>query len=395
MKDSTMRSKDSLSKQILKLWLRLVPVWIVVFVIGSWITHRLAMFGGRSISWSRAATPNFLFYSIWAFILTPAVLYLSWQFPFQLKRFHRVLPIHVSALACLTVGEAVIRVPLQRLAYSADRNVPFGRLFERTFLFDAENDLWIYCILTFVVTLVSYYKKLRREEVKSLQLEAQLTRAQLSALKMQLQPHFLFNALHSISALMHQDVRAAEKMIACLGDLLRMSIAEGEANEVSLKQELELLEKYLEIQRLRFQEQLFVEMTIDPDALTACVPYFLLQPLVENAIKHGISKRTGAGRIDIDVRRCGQQLRFRVTNDVPALDSGEINGKDGLGLGNIKLRLHTLYGAMQHLEIKPLPDHKVEVEIAIPFQLSRLPQNCTGSTGELPDDVSALRPTAS
>jgi len=285
----------------------------------------------------------------------------------------------------------VIRVPLQSLAYSADRSVSFGRLFERTFLFDAENDIWIYCVITFIATVVSYYQKFRNEEVKSLQLETQLTRAQLSVLKMQLQPHFLFNALHSISALMHQDVRTAERMIACLGDLLRMSIAEADANEVTLKQELDLLKKYLEIQELRFQEQLFVEMTIDPDALTASVPYFLLQPLVENAIKHGISKRTGAGTIDIDVHRRDEWLDIKVTNDVPPLDSSAINVKDGLGLGNLKVRLRSLYGDMQHLEIKSLPGHRVEVDIGIPFRASRPTENSGDATGALLDDV---RPSA-
>jgi LytS/YehU family sensor histidine kinase len=155
---------------------------------------------------------------------------------------------------------------------------------------------------------------------------------------------------------------------------------------------LDFLKKYLEIQELRFQEQLFVEMTIDPDALTASVPYFLLQPLVENAIKHGISKRTGPGRIDIDVHRRDEWLDIKVTNDVPPLDSNAINVKDGLGLGNIKVRLRSLYGDMQHLEIKSLPGHRVEVGIAIPFRVSQSRQNGADSIGELLDDVQPSTP---
>lgn len=378
-KEDLARAEHGSLKQVLGLWLLLLPTWIVIFAIASWITHRWATFAGRSLAWSLAAAANLLFYSVWAFVLTPAVLYLNWRIPFQLKRLHKVVPIYIAAMLFITVAEPVIRMPFQRLVYPADKNVSFGRLFERAFLLGAEDDIWIFSVITFIATVVSYYRKLRSEELKSFQLETQLTRAQLSVLKMQLQPHFLFNALHSISALMHQDVKRAEKMIACLGDLLRMSIAEGESNEVALRQELDLLEKYLEIQKLRFQQQLSVTMTIDPDVFMAAVPYFLLQPLVENGIKHGTSKQTGVGRIDIEVSRKEDQLHLRVANDVPVEDSGEFEGKNGFGLGNIRVRLQTLYGNKQHLEIRSLPGHRVEVEIAIPLRLTRQPEICSDS----------------
>ncbi|HEY6347974.1 MAG TPA: histidine kinase, partial [Candidatus Angelobacter sp.] len=179
----------------------------------------------------------------------------------------------------------------------------------------------------------------------------------------------------SISALMHKDVKAADRMISSLGDLLRMSITAADVHEVTLKHELEFLDKYLEIQKIRFQGQLSVTTTVEPEMLSAVVPYLFLQPLVENAIKHGISKRTDPGTINIDVGAREGRLHLRVTNDGSPPDSMEPNGKSGFGLSNMQARLQSLYGAHQHLQVQHLPDHSTQVEIAIPLRLSLQEQN--------------------
>ena len=181
-------------------------------------------------------------------------------------------------------------------------------------------------------------------------LSALLGRAQLQLLQMQLQPHFLFNTLHAIAALVHDDPAAADRMIVRLGDLLRMSLASTEVEQVPLARELELLEPYLDIQRTRFSDRLGVDIDVPPDARTVKVPSFLLQPLVENAVRHGIAARIGPGRVTIRARRQEGTLRIEVADDGvgPAAPIA-----DGVGLATTRARLQRLYGDAQSLALSP------------------------------------------
>jgi LytS/YehU family sensor histidine kinase len=158
--------------------------------------------------------------------------------------------------------------------------------------------------------------------LKASQLEARLAQAQLQALKMQLQPHFLFNTLHAISALVHKDVEAADRMLARLSDLLRLALESAGVQEVPLKQELEFLERYLEIEQTRFQDRLTVRMEIAPEALDALVPNLIMQPLVENAIRHGIAPRATPGKIEITAMLADGQLHFHIRDDGPGIPGG-------------------------------------------------------------------------
>lgn len=352
-------------------FLLLLPAWISLFTLGTWISHKYGAISGRPIPWSRAATLNMVAYADWALVLTPIVLYVAWSFPVELKTLYKAIPIHVVAIFCMVAIDSLIRTSINGFAYPGNRPVPFGQLFEKMFLANAESDVWMYWVIAVTAFVISYYLRFREKEMKTLQLETQLARSQLSILKMQLQPHFLFNTLHSISALMHQDVKAADKMISCLGDLLRMSIAGIDSHEVAVKQELDFLEKYLEIQQIRFQGRLSVALRIAPNVLVAAVPYLLLQPLVENAIKHGISKRTQAGNIAVEIHRVLDKLHILVTNDSPSVNMTPGNGSSGIGLSNTQVRLQTLYGTAQRLDIRHLPGNRTEVEIAIPFRLTQ------------------------
>jgi LytS/YehU family sensor histidine kinase len=321
-------------------------------------------------------------YSDWALVLTPIVLYLAWSFPIELKTLYKAIPVHVAGMFCMAAIDSLIRASINGFAYPGNRPIPFGQLFERMFLANAESDVWMYWVISVTAFVISYYLRFREKEMKTLQLETQLERTQLSILKMQLQPHFLFNTLHSISALMHQDVKAADKMISCLGDLLRMSIAGMDSHEVAVKQELDFLDKYLEIQQIRFQGRLSVELRIAPNVLGAAIPYLLLQPLVENAIKHGISKRTQAGNITVEVHQALDELRILVANDGPSVNTTPSSGSNGIGLSNIQVRLQTLYGTAQRLDIRHLPGNKTEVEIAVPFRLTQEQSNNGTVCGE-------------
>jgi len=195
---------------------------------------------------------------------------------------------------------------------------------------------------------------------------------------MQLHPHFLFNTLHSISALVHKNADAADKMIARLGDFLRLTLENSGAQEVSLQEELEFLKCYLEIERIRFEDRLSVQLAIDPEALDARLPNLILQPIVENAIRHGISRRTSAGRIEIEAHRLNGTLQVQVTDNGPGLASDSNSGtivKAGVGLANTQARLKQLYGDRHRLDLSNATSGGLTVILEIPFREELTTQN--------------------
>jgi two-component system LytT family sensor kinase len=183
-------------------------------------------------------------------------------------------------------------------------------------------------------------------------------------LKMQLHPHFLFNTLHAISALMHKDVELADRMIARLGELLRSTLEHVGTQEVALRDELEFIKPYLEIEQARLGPRLTVQLDIDPEAMDANVPNLILQPLVENAIRHGIAPRAGAGHIEIHARRENGRVRLQVCDNGRGLAT---NYTEGVGVGNTRARLRQLYGEEHQFVMCNRPDGGLEVTVALPF----------------------------
>ena len=188
----------------------------------------------------------------------------------------------------------------------------------------------------------------REGQLRTVQLEAQLSQAQLHALKMQLHPHFLFNTLHSISALLNKDPQASRKMITRLGDFLRLTLENSGAQEVTLQKEMEFLTCYLEIERIRFQDRLVTQMDLGEETLDAKVPNLILQPIVENAIRHAIAPRSTPGLIEIEAKQEGTKLRIQVRDNGPGISEHRTSDSvftKGLGLTNTSTRLEQLYGA--------------------------------------------------
>src|SRR5262249_32449588 len=212
------------------------------------------------------------------------------------------------------------------------------------------NNIFFYWAILAVAHVLNYYRQLRQRELLSSQLEAKLAQTQLQILKMQLHPHFLFNTLNAISALIHQDVELADRMIARLGDLLRATLENANQQEVPLKQELDMIQPYLEIEKARLGPRLTVDMKIDPAVMDARVRILILQPLVENAIRHGIAPRAEPGRIAIEARGDNGTLRLAVIDDGPGLPN-TAPPTAGIGLTNTRARLEKLYGANQLLEL--------------------------------------------
>jgi LytS/YehU family sensor histidine kinase len=225
-----------------------------------------------------------------------------------------------------------------------------------------------YFPIVLIAHVASYYQRFREREVRTSQLQAQLAKARTQALKSQLQPHFLFNTLNSISALMLTDVEAADRMITRLGDLLRISLETAETQMTTLSRELEFVNCYVEIEKVRFEERLKVSIDVDPETLDAVVPHLLLQPLVDNAIKHGISRLVAGGEIRISATTDKTDLHLEVRDNGPGILEQSRRQSSGVGLRITRERLETIYGQHQSLELLTSPEGGAVARVSIPLQ---------------------------
>jgi two-component system, LytTR family, sensor kinase len=236
-----------------------------------------------------------------------------------------------------------------------------------------------YALITLVVANVAlrYYRESRERALRASQLETRLVAARLTTLQQQLHPHFLFNTLHAISSLMHSDIDAADRTLIRLSDLLRLTLERLGEQEVTLAAELEFLRKYLEIERTRFADRLVIRYDIEEGTLDAMVPTLLLQPLVENAIKHGVARKSGAGHIDISARHDHDMLRLEVRDDGVGLSEDALTAlHKGIGVSTTRARLQHQFGADYRFEFHRLAQG-VAVVVAVPWR--PYPQNITGN----------------
>lgn len=311
------------------------------------------------ISWRGALVLSFSDWYPWA-ILSPAILWLSHRFPLDKWHWRGSLLVHLSAGAGFTVVKLIMEFGALHFLTAG----PVRPMSPMKF----HPNLLTYWAVVGVGHAIDYYSKYRERELRASQLEARLAQAQLEVLKMQLHPHFLFNTLHAISALMHRDVEAADRMLARLSELLRLTIENTGVEEVPLKQELDFLQRYLEIEQTRFGERLAVRMEIESKTLDAQVPNLILQPLVENAVRHGIAPRSSPGSIEIRARQRDGSLVLEVSDDGPGLaDSNGNAPKRGVGLANTRARLEQLWGERAQFHLTSPPGKGVTVQVIIPF----------------------------
>ena len=220
----------------------------------------------------------------------------------------------------------------------------------------------------------SYSLRLRSRREQAIQLTSQLAEARLDALRRQLDPHFLFNTLNAIASLVERDPRGVRRMIARLGDLLRHSFEGGSEPEVTVRRELALLDLYVDIVKVRFQDRLAVDIEVDDDVLDALVPTFILQPLVENAVKHGVERRTEGGCVTVEGMREGDALVLRVINDAPLEAAAATTPtRSGVGIRNTRARLEQLYGSRQSFTLESDAERGVVAEVRLPFHVGPVP----------------------
>jgi two-component system, LytTR family, sensor kinase len=331
---------------------------------------------GRPVSWWFAISSNFLDFYTWA-ALSPLVLLLIKRWPIDRKHWFHSLAIHLPASALLSLAAFAITIPLFWAVGGLNRTTypiyPSLVDFFRKQIFDPYNlhhGLMIYWVIVVVGHTIRYYEKYKGSEIRASQLEAQIAQAQLQALKMQLHPHFLFNTLNAISVLMREDVEKANHVLVRLSELLRLTLDSTGKQEVPLKQELEFLDTYLEIEKTRFQDRLVVRIEIDPATLQAQVPNLLLQPLVENAIRHGVAPRATTGIVEVRSARKNGKLELQVCDNGPGLRNFKSpNKSNGIGLTNTRARLERLYRSEYEFDLTDAAGGGLLVTLTIPYRV--------------------------
>lgn len=392
--------------------LLLLAAWAA---LGTLFTLQFVLLG--SLDWREAMSLSWPFWVTWAPLL-PIVVWLAFRFPLEQGKWSTSVPAHVlGCVAVLAVGLISVRqlgpgpagrpgLENQRRAQEAGRwppgrpeeapnperpdGPPFGRNGPppwtrgggRQAAFRLTSDLLLYWLIVSAATAVIYLQRARQRERQALALQARLSEARLLSLRMQLQPHFLFNTLNAISTLVYTSPRAADEMISNLSGLLRSSLDTAEEQEVPLRRELDFLKLYLDIEQVRFGDRLRFEQDIPPEAMTAFVPTLILQPIVENAIKHGIEPQTRAGLIRISARRRGEWLRLTVVDngaglaasDAPATAPGTSRpSSSGIGLRNTQARLSELYGPQHRFTLSNEPAGGCVVEVEWPWHTEPMP----------------------
>lgn len=313
---------------------------------------------GIECSYPRMLAWESLGWLLWG-VFTPFIFAFARLYPPQKKPL-----LHIPAALAFSALHLAIQFNVFRL--EEQLFLPSGKPDLELMAFDRMAwRLMVYSILLIVWYAIDSQKKANLEQERAAQLSAQLAKTQLQALKMQLHPHFLFNTLNSISELMHHDIRAADEMMVRLGDFLRLTLDPNVSQEVTLEKELEFLKHYLEIEQVRFKDRLKVEMHIQPDTRYARVPYLLLQPVVENAIRHGISKKADGGILEISSEKENGFLHIKIEDNGRGVNQNEM--KEGLGLSNTKSRLEKLYGDRFQFELSNRHGSGTIVSLTIPF----------------------------
>lgn len=330
----------------------------------------VSLFTERDPSFPMLLGLNVTYWYAWA-ALVPGMLWMARRYRFGRHTWPRAVGMHALGVVAFTFMHAVLtiamRVPIQ--AYFG-KSTGFRAGFQELFFLYFDWEMMTYWAIVGLSHAIDLHNEAQERELTTAQLQTRLAEASLQSLQRQLHPHFLFNTLHTISALMHRDIEAADAMLAQLSDLLRLTLERVGSQEVALKEELDFLEKYLEIEQTRFGERLKVELKIHPDTLDAAVPNFLLQPLVENAVRHGIAQKIGGGRVEISATREGNDLCLVVRDTGPGLSPGKRTGLDtGVGLTNTRSRLQHLFGDRHRFEFHEPAGGGLAVKIVIPFAL--------------------------
>jgi hypothetical protein len=353
--------------------------WTIL--LGAWLGVSLFACGATWLAWQALNNPDGLGSLLWLELpvwfywvpATVAIVMLSRRHPLDRTQPWTSSSVHLLA----AIGMAVLFVVFRLFWYQAWNSRPYTdpfvmRWFWRMFREHFVSGFTLYWAIVGVYHAFTNYSRLRQRELEATIMRGHLAEARLESLRLQLRPHFLFNALNTASSVLEEHPRRARRIIGRLGELLRASLRTDARETVPLRDELQLLLAYLEVEQERFGTRLIAEIDVPEEVAGALVPSFLLQPLVENAIRHGIAPREGPGRVVVRARRAADGLEIHVEDDGVGLRA--IPVREGIGLGNTRRRLHELYGARQAMDLAGRPGGGLDVCIRIPVIEARSAQ---------------------
>ena len=358
-----------MSSSEVKSWARTFAIAFAIWTaVGAFIISQRYLFAlsvAARFDFFASAAMNFASIWLWA-LMTPAIIALAHRFPLHAGSWQRNLVLHFLFSVAFAAADVCLDTWVARSIHSTTAQLSLvSRFWNKSFI-----NLFSYAAVTAVAHAIQYSHQLADRKARTAELEKEVLRARLAALQMQLRPHFLFNALNSVASLIRSQQSAqAIRALSGLADLLRFVLKRDGAQLVPLRDEMELIDRYLRIEQIRFENRLEARLDVDPQVLDALVPSLILQPLVENAVHHGIESARGIGHVDVEVRRDADMLRVCVRNSGPLLDLASAPGEvDGVGLGNTRARLQHLYGEHHRFELRAAAGGGALAELAIPFQ---------------------------
>jgi two-component system LytT family sensor kinase len=351
-------------------WFWIAAIWSCVGLFDATQTVFAMRAEGMQHAWVNLFVTLLLSWLPWA-LATPLVLQLGRAYPpIQWRRFFTWF-VHPAAIAAIGVVYAAWSASLEELLNPWAKNPgpeSFGYLWSYKFYNGFLSSSLLYGAILLASAMLDSRERLANEQTETARLNEQLSKAQLDALRRQIEPHFLFNTLNAIAALIREQRNdAAVSMIAGLSDFLRRVLQDSDRQQVPLGEELEFTQKYLDIQKVRFAERLQFNVDVPADLFSAQVPSLILQPMVENAVKHGIAKRVLGGSIRIAGSHSNGTLTLTVYNDGPGLPADWDKTKSGIGMSNVRTRLQSLYGTAFELSMQNQEQGGVEVSVSVPF----------------------------
>lgn len=353
-------------------WALIVAAWTLFGSLIAGETYVRARLSGEAM----AVHVVFIWFLAWAYtwaLFTPLVLWLRHRYPFESGRWKKSLSVHLPASLLIAWIGSLVYVLVGQLLGQVEpgSQVLFGRSLKMFVVF-LHFDPALYWIIVGLSYVMHHYREAKERELRASQLETQLAQARLQALEMQLHPHFLFNALHTIAVLVRTDRKSqAVRVVTDLAELLRRALDNVGTHLVPLKDEVEFIRRYLEIEQIRFGDRLCVKMDVDPDTQGAEVPHLVLQPLVENAIRHGIAPRSTPGSLEIQASQRDGRLVLTVRDDGPGLPATlDAPTGAGLGLSTTRERLQQIYGDDHRFVVANAEGGGVAVELEIPFRIA-------------------------
>jgi two-component system, LytTR family, sensor kinase len=341
-------------RETLLRWLAIWAGWTalaIFFAVSASLTYRST---GRPANWLLSFERTLSEWWVWA-ALTPLVVWLARRYPVDRGPRTRHVLMHLGAGLAIAVAATLSQRALLAWLTGFWIYLLFSTLALQCF---------VYAAIVAATHGVEYYRRSRERE----QIEARLADTRLQLLSVQLQPHFLFNTLNTIAEMVHHDAEKADRMITGLSDLLRRALDLEARQEIALEEEMGLLGRYLDIQKTRFDDRLSVTTRIADDVSEAQVPVLLLQPIVENAIRHGMGARATGGSISIEAKRVASRLVITVTDDGPGIADEALSGRQRRGLRNTRERLEALYGTAHALDLTNLPAGGAQIAVEIPFR---------------------------